>query len=83
MDDLTFVPKKKMESYNAFSTAVKINYSPPSISAPVLISFQNICIAAGQEKGDLWKDSSVCESLSAQTSIHQISVLWQKFSAQT
>lgn len=40
-----------MESYNPFSMAVKINCFPPSISALVLISFQNICIQQQLREG--------------------------------
>lgn len=41
---LDLCAQEKLESYNPFSLAVKMNYSPPSISAWVLISFQMICI---------------------------------------
>lgn len=52
-----------MESYNPFSTAVKMNYSTSSISALVLISIQDVCIQQHHEKDDLGKDSSVCSEL--------------------
>lgn len=72
-----------MENYNPFSMAVKMKYSPPSISA-LLRLFSRICAlsSCSGEGGSVEGQLAAIRACLPKPHT-QISLLWQKYRAQT